>query len=566
MKKLKIILQSRYLIKILAAIFLTLAIIYTKTYNFTSKYQKEENTFTGIVTKYELRENKLILEIKTKEKLIVHYKYEDKILSSLSYGDKLLIKGVLKEPSSLNIPNTFNYKKYLYNKKIYYIVDAYSIDKIENNNNYLYTIKNTLYKKINNLKSADYIKTLLFGDNTLSTDINNSYRINGISHLFSVSGMHINIITSIIYFYLNKITYNKKIKYIITDIFLLLYLIFVGTSSILRSTIMNILFSINFMFKLNIGKIDILFLTLIISIVVNPSIIYDLGFIYSYLISFFLIMYSPKTKSKLKKVIYTSFISFIVSFPITIYSTYEINIISIILNIILVPIISTIILPLTILTLVFPIIDNILFLITNILEEVSLYISQIEVTKFIFPRPSRIYIIIYYIISIIVLKRKKRTYLIFGLIIFQYLLPYFNNNLELTMFDVGEADSILITYPHIKSNILIDTGKTEYTMINGIIPYLKSKGIKKINYLIITHGDLDHIGGALTLTKNFKVENIILNNNDYTELELELIENNKNIIHNNVQKIKTSKNYLYFLNNQKNTNENDSSLILYFEY
>ena len=246
MKKLKIILQSRYLIKILAAIFLTLAIIYTKTYNFTSKYQKEENTFTGIVTKYELRENKLILEIKTKEKLIVHYKYEDKILSSLSYGDKLLIKGVLKEPSSLNIPNTFNYKKYLYNKKIYYIVDAYSIDKIENNNNYLYTIKNTLYKKINNLKSADYIKTLLFGDNTLSTDINNSYRINGISHLFSVSGMHINIITSIIYFYLNKITYNKKIKYIITDIFLLLYLIFVGTSSILRSTIMNILFSINF--------------------------------------------------------------------------------------------------------------------------------------------------------------------------------------------------------------------------------------------------------------------------------------------------------------------------------
>ena len=143
----------------------------------------------------------------------------------------------------------------LYYKKIYYLVKATSINKIANNNNYLYTIKNTLYQKIDKLKSSNYIKTLLFCDNTLSKEIKESYRINGISHLFSVSGMHINFFVSIIYLYLNKITYNKRIKYLITNIFIIIYLILFPSSSLLRSAVMSILYSINYLLKLSGEKI-----------------------------------------------------------------------------------------------------------------------------------------------------------------------------------------------------------------------------------------------------------------------------------------------------------------------
>ena len=62
--------------------------------------------------------------------------------------------------------------------------------------------------------------------------------------------------------------------------------------------------------------------------------------------------------------------------------------------------------------------------------------------------------------------------------IIHYFIPYLNNNFEIIMFDVGQADSILIRYPNNQNNILIDTGKNDYTMTNGIIPYLKSRGIK----------------------------------------------------------------------------------------
>lgn len=563
------ILQSRYIFKILTILILIITIIYTKYYPFKSVFNTNDTEFIGIVEDYIIKDNQIKISLKSKERIIVTYKYTGKVFNNLSYGDKIKVTGVLKEPSTNNIFNNFNYKKYLYNKKIYYIIEASKIDKIQNNNNHIYTIKNLLYTRINSLKSSNYIKALLFGDNKLDKEIKTSYQINGISHLFSVSGFHINFITSIIYFYLDRITYNKKIKYITVDIFLVLYLLLCNTTSLLRCTVMNILLSINHLLKLNIKKIDIVLLTLILCIIINPFIIYDIGFIYSYTISFFLILYKNKykTNNKLLKIIYISLISFLVSLPINIYTSYEINFLNIILNIIIVPIVSLILLPLSLLTLIFPILDNILYLITSILEKISLYTSNINIFKQILSKPSIILIIIYYLVIILILSKNKHYYLILILLIFHKTIPLYNSNLEVVMFDVGEADSMLISTPSKKVNILIDTGRG--IDINNIIIYLKSIGISKLNYLIITHGDEDHIGGALYLIDNFKVDNVILNKGDYTELEVELITHlkNKNIKYtNNINKIPLLGSYMYLLNTKKFSNENDNSIVTYFEY
>lgn len=571
MKRLRHILQSKHLIKIITIIIFIITLLYTNYYPFKSKYTKDDKEFIGIVTKYEVKEDKITIEIKAKEKLLITYKYQDKEFNNLSYGDKIKVKGTLITPSKNTNQNTFNYQKYLYYKKIYYLVEATSINKIANNNNYLYTIKNTLYQKINKLKSSNYIKTLLFCDNTLSKEIKESYRINGISHLFSVSGMHINFFVSIIYLYLNKITYNKRIKYLITNIFIITYLILFPSSSLLRSAVMSILYSINYLLKLKIKKIDILLLTLGVSLLINPFIIYDLGYIYSYTITFFLVLSSStlKKKNKINKIIYISLLSFLVSIPITIYNSYEINIISILLNIILVPIISIIILPLTILTYIFPILDSILYLFTNTLETISLFISKINITKIIFPKPSLLIIVLYYIIFLLSYQNKKYFYLNIILLIIIYISPYLNSNFEVVMFEVGEADCHLIKYPYNKNTILIDTGKNEYKIKNEVIPYLKSIGIKKIDYLIITHGDEDHIGGSITLINNFQVKNVILNKGTFTDIEKELIKNlNKKKIpyQININKINLSNHTIYLLNNTKYNNENDNSIITYFTY
>lgn len=574
MKKLKRILQSKYLFKFLALVFVIGSFLFTRFYCFESKYNESDKVFIGEVTKIRTTSSKLTLEIKGREKLIINYQFkEGQKLDNLAYGDKILVRGNLVEPTKNTIPNSFDYKKYLYNKKIYYIVEADKINKIENNNNYLYTIKNILYKKINTMKSSSYIKTFILGDNSdISADIKEEYQNIGVSHLFSISSSHIYFISTIICYYLDRITYNKKIKRIIVNVFLIFFLLLLGLiPSLLRAILMYSLSTFNYLFRLNIKKIDIMMLVIILAIIIDPFIIYDIGFIYSYLISLFLIIFTNRIRKKkgINKVIYTTLISFFASLPITIYNSYEINIISILVNVLLIPIVSTIIFPLSIIALILPFLDSFLYQLISLLENFTIFISSIEITIISFPKPNIIIIIIYYIILLITLHKPKLSYLLLITILIIKASPYLDGDTNIVAFDVGQADCLLIQFPYNKKNILIDTGNnySEYK-IKNIINYLKSKGISKINYLVISHGDYDHIGGSFYLVNNFKVENVIFNRGKFNDLEKKLITvlEKRNIKYfQNIKELNLNNNRLYFLNNKLYDDENDNSTIIYTE-
>ena len=148
-------------------------------------------------------------------------------------------------------------------------------------------------------------------------------------------------------------------------------------------------------------------------------------------------------------------------------------------------------------------------------------------------------------------------------------IPYFNGDFKLTIFDAGQGDSFLISYPYNRKNIMIDVGsENDYRINNEMIVYFKSMGIKKIDYLIITHGDEDHIGGAFTLVNNFKVEKVIFNCGLYSNLEKELIkvlEKKKIKYYSCIEELNINKNKLYFLQTKEYDNENDNSNVIYTE-
>lgn len=140
------------------------------------------------------------------------------------------------------------------------------------------------------------------------------------------------------------------------------------------------------------------------------------------------------------------------------------------------------------------------------------------------------------------------------------------------MIDVKQGDSILIQYPRSKENIIIDTGGitgSNYSIaINSTIPYLKSIGINKITYLLLSHGDYDHMGEAINLVNNFKVEKVIFNCGEFNELEQELIEvleKKKIKYYSCIKELNIEDNKLYFLNNKDYGNENDNSNVIYTE-
>ena len=133
--------------------------------------------------------------------------------------------------------------------------------------------------------------------------------------------------------------------------------------------------------------------------------------------------------------------------------------------------------------------------------------------------------------------------------------------------DVGQGDSSLIRYKN--KIILIDTGGNYHKeLYKDSIQFFKSIGVKKIDYLILTHGDFDHMGEAINLVNNFKVEKVIFNCGEYNDLEQELIkvlDKKKINYYSCIEELKIDKNKLYFLQTKEYDNENDNSNVIYTE-
>lgn len=580
MNRLKHILRSRYLFKIIFVLSIIYVIIVTKCITYQSKYNITDDTFIVKVLEIFKDEDKISMLVKGKELLRATYYYKNnREYNNINLGDIIEIKGELKEPSSNTVPNTFNYKDYLYNKKVYFILDINSIKKVENNTSLIYHIKSIISNRINNItNSSPYLQTFILGDKSYIDDnINNTYRDNGISHLFSISGMHISLISGILFYLIKKISYNNYYNYGVVIIFLLLYTFLLGMiASVIRTIVMYILFAINKLFNLKIKYIDLMLFVLVICIIINPFIIYDVGFQYSYIISFTLIILRDKIKkinNKILKSLYISYIAFIVSFPITIYNFYGVNIISIPLNVIVIPLVSMIIFPFSIITFIFPFLDNILYMLIKFLEFFSISIDKIEFTKIIFSKPNILIIILYYILIYISFYRRKYLVFLILLVLFHKCYRYMYPIMNVTFLDVGQGDSILISFPYNKGNILIDTGgiyNSSYSITkNKTIPYLKSIGITYLDYLIITHGDYDHMGESINLVNEFKVNKVIFNIGNYNDLELELINllKEKNIkYYQNIKSLNIDDNILYFLSTREYDNENDDSSVIYLNY
>ena len=572
MRKLKTILnlKQKYTF-ILFITFIIYALIITSIPMKTT-YKENDSTFEGnilSIKKYDTKTTFIIKEKNKTEKILVNY-YET--IDKINLGDKVKIKGTLKLPSKNTVPNLFNYRKYLNNNNIYYILTASEITKIKNNTKILTHYKNKLQKYINRKKAHTYLNIFILSNkNDLDKEVLNSYQVNGLSHLFSISGMHITLLLGTILKLLDKVSYNRYYKYIFLIIILIIYMYLTDfTPSILRSGIMFILLTLNKLFNFKIKTKNIIMLTFIIIVLINPYYIYNLGFQLSYLISFYLIIFAHiinKHKNYFKKLFITSLISFLVSFPIIISNYYQVNLLSILINLLFVPIISYIVLPLAFITLILPT-DSLLILTMDILEGISLSLTNINYLLLELPKPSIYLIIIYYAIITLLLINKKCFISLLTTIFIHKISINFNPNMEILFLDVSQGDSILLHYPHNKYNILIDTGGNYNYEIskNIIIPYLKSKGINKIDYLILTHGDYDHMGESINLIENFKVEKVIFNCSEFNDLEKELIkvlEKKKIKYYSCIKELNIDNSKLYFLQTKEYDNENDNSNVIY---
>lgn len=529
-----------------------------------------------------------------KEEVMVYlylHKLEEKELVEMWRTDMgIRLFGNIERPNTARNPGQFDYQKYLEHENIYWIVKVDNISNVDitysrTHATLLDNIRENLASKIDSLYEepvAGFIKAISLGERSeLSIDINNDFSILGISHLLAISGLHLSILSLMFFWLLTKLGMTREKTAIIISVFIFGYMFLTGASpSVVRATIMTILMLYSFSFKSSINGLQALSIAFLVMTIINPLWIYNIGFQLSFIITFYIIWGIPLIFKRLpmefgllKKSISLIIITQAASFPLIFYYFNQYSLLSIIANLLFVPVFSFIILPLSIVTLILALlhlyIGNIFAEFLTILLESFFNLihkaSQLNFFHFYGTFSSVSLIIIYYIFFSWFLLRtdfkysfyshriKKRIFFLeklFLLLILVFVISplLINKDGTVTFIDVGQGDSTLIETPK-GYKILIDSGgrfnypkedwqkkRNEFEVGEDVIlPYFHYKGIDTIDMAVITHEDYDHMGGFFTLTDNVDIKMFIVPSTfPRTELGTELynkINNYKIPIH-----------------------------------
>lgn len=532
-------------------------------------------TETGNKTKFffEVSQIEYNSEIKNiKAKTLVNVYLNNK---KLNIGDTYKIKGKLRTPYEVTNPSQFDYGRYLRN------FNTFSIFYADGNKCSLrktkLSIKWQFLQGLNNIRNdiiathAQYLKSpnlellggVVFGDDAISPPegLKSSFQHSGLLHLLAASGMNVALIYGIWFFILRKFRAPFNLTVSSGILVIIFYSLMTGLGpSVIRASFMLIFILIGKLIDRDAHSISLLSFVALLMLVYNPAYINDVGFQLSFLVTFGLLTTAPVLFEKVKKLpnwlsgaIFVPIVAQIWIAPIQMYYFNSFSLYSIFANIAILPFITIISFGgfvSAVLALIKPlacevclIFDFILNPILNILVYISDYFASLPHSLIQTPQPNILQLFLYYTVIILltlILKygTNKKIILTLATTIFFLIiscLPFHNHQLETIAFDVQNADAFLIKTPQEKY-FIIDSGKMGYK--NGksqaqtiILPYLKDKGIKNIEALIITHFDSDHAGGAIDLIKNLHIKNVYVNSlNDKSNLAHKIYQSTKNNI------------------------------------
>lgn len=465
---------------------------------------------------------------------------------SLSLGDRIKVQGSLALPLRNTNPKLYNEKLNFLSNKIYAKLNAndYSVELIEKNRELKYKLKEDFENKVTdvfhqhlNPKNSMLIKSIVLSKSQLLDEITLvKYRELGLAHIIAVSGTHIGIIGGFIFFILSRFGVKRSINIISTLIFLLFYVYLIGFKpSSMRALIMYGVLMYSRVRHQPYDMINSICASALISLFINPFYLFDVGFQLSYMaVLSIALLYNkikdsfyPRNNSLIRGL--SSVIAVNLGlFPIQSFYFNRIYILSILANVLLLPILSMAIVIAMLLVLSsysFNFFNFILGPALNFLLNIEYFISEfiykIPLQTITIYSPSFFEFILYYSIIVFLFNMANHKWLIqyFKKILIYFALYcmlisslniYFDEKVDISFIDVGQGDSILISCNN--KYYLMDTGGSlseTYNVGEHItVPFLEKKGVKTLEGVFITHFDLDHYQGLSPILDNIRVKNL----------------------------------------------------------
>lgn len=399
----------------------------------------------------------------------------------------------------------------------------------------LYLLQNHFARVFDNYflpKHSAILKAMVLGDrDSLDTETKELFQKAGISHLLAISGTHVGIIGIALYSLLKRLLRSWKVAAILSAVILVLYCMMTGLgASTLRAMIM---FLLNLLADV-IGRAYDLFTALsaagLISLCVNPLLIYDAGFILSFCAVMGVALVLPVISKAASDFCPTYLKGALVSFSITVFTLpfslyffYRFPVYSLILNLILIPMAGVLLICAILcalvggITLIAPV-EVILTIPCKLILDLYIWTCQISEklpgNLYIAGKPEIWRIALYYLllgVGLFLLKKENRQKLAGIAIVILSVMVLIIRPLygfECTMLDMGQG--LCMTLRTSGHCIVFDGGSLDVSEVGKyrILPFLEAKGIRVVDIILVSHTDEDHISGIRELLEKGKEEGI----------------------------------------------------------
>lgn len=509
-------------------------------------------------------------------------------IPNVKIGNIIKVRGKLRQFEEAANKGNFDSRKYYLSLGFYGKIEAGTIEII--NSDYsgirqgLYELRMEIIERLEKLCSDNngifsiinnkngIIGAIILGDKTdLDSDIKELYSVSGIAHILAISGLHISFIGMAIYRLLRR-RFRFLFSAAVSIPVVLSFGIMSGFGiSTIRAIIMFILKIIGEVLGRKYDAITAISLAGLVLLVQNPFVVCNSGFQMSFGAIIAIVLILPiveeilNTDNKIIKVISANFTISLVMNPILAWNYYELPTFSFLLNIVVVPLMSVVIVSsiagIFCSYIMFGFGKAVIFPGCGILELYTFLcniINKSSVASIVVGQPKVTIIIVYYAILLVVLfglknirtkytraekernvikketglvlerKAKKerrikgqnvklRLACIVGFLLLNCLIYYIPNpGFYITFINVGQGDGILIHGDN-GTKVMVDGGSTSEKQVakNCIVPYLKAEGIGTIDYSIITHTDKDHISGIMEILENnnsnrIRIKNLVM--------------------------------------------------------
>ena len=473
----------------------------------------KQNSIYSISNKHKFQESKIIIYTNSNEKLHI--------------GNRIKVEGKVSFYESARNPGNFDQKLYYQRQGIHGRIRAGQIritDEKLNRYQECLTVFRDSWKKllIQDLGERDggLLAAILLGEkNSMDQETRELYRVNGIGHILAISGLHLSFAGLGVYHFFRRITGSYKAGGIAGGILLFLYVSMIGmTVSVIRAWVM-------FLFRIGADitgrRYDMptaLAMAAVIAVGSNPLYLYDGGFWLSFGALTAICLVVPLAKeemlrSRTVRIMWPGIGMNVVLWPVVLYYFFELPLYSIVLNLLVIPLMPVI--------LSCGMIGSLIRMagitqgrwilvicrwILMIYDRCCMLILKIPMARWVAGKPDKWRCVIYYLIVLLIIMLWKywtheRKYIAIMVLYTAALMilvtgPLARSGAEVTMLDVGQGDCICVQGPE-HQNYLIDGGSSDVKSVGKyrIEPYLKSQGIAELDYIFLSHGDLDHMSG-----------------------------------------------------------------------